>query len=102
MAVITGISTEGKWIKPNAEIPFIGGVFAFIVIFVVPVICSFALQNVVPGLHDEIGFTKSMLVLLPTWNLFLWLMKVKTLFFYLPAWLLLGVIAILKSLEMFT
>jgi len=62
MATITGVDSEIKWINSIGETPIIGGVFAFILILIIPVLCSFASQQLTPGLSDELGFTKAMLV----------------------------------------
>lgn len=72
---------------------------AFILIFLSPVICSFTLQEFMPGFKNEFGFTRAMLLLLPTWNLFLWVIKIKTTFFFCPAWIIFGIISIAKILS---
>ncbi len=98
--MIVGVKTENKQLNAIAEIPFIGGLFIFIVIFIVPVICSFLCQAFIPLLHNDIGFTKALLILLPGWNLILWFSKIKLYIFFLPAWALLGGFALLKIIRM--
>lgn len=98
--MIVGIKTENKQLIAIAEIPLIGGLFIFIVIFIVPVICSFLCQAFIPALDNDLGFTKALLILLPGWNLILWFSKIKLYIFFLPAWALLGGIALLKIIRM--
>jgi hypothetical protein len=95
-----GVKTEVEWIEDIAEVPILGHIFLFILIFVPAVLLSFLAQATIPGLHDDIGFTKAMLVLLPTWNLVLWLFKIKLYCFFLPSWILFGIIAIIKGILM--
>ncbi|HEY6062409.1 MAG TPA: hypothetical protein VIV35_02300 [Chitinophagaceae bacterium] len=91
-----GVDTEKDWINSTTEIPVLGHLFTFALIFIPPVIVSFIARSLIPGLHNDIGFTKSMLVLLPSWNLLIWLFKVRLFILFIPAWLLFGVIAIIK------
>jgi len=97
MAMILGIDTETKWIKEISGIPFIGHIFLFALIFIPAVIMSFILQAIVLALHNDIGFTKAMLLLLPTWNLGLWIGKIRVFIFFVPTWVLFGIISIVKG-----
>ena len=80
-----GVKTDVEWIEDIAEVPIIGHIFLFILIFVPAVLLSFLVQANIPGLHDDIGFTKAMLLLLPSWNLVLWLLRIKLYCFFLPS-----------------
>ncbi len=91
-----GVDTEKNWINSIEEIPVLGHLFTFALIFIPPVIGSFVAQALIPALHNDICFTKAMLILLPSWNLLMWLLKVRIFIFFMPAWLLLGIIAIAK------
>jgi hypothetical protein len=91
-----GVKTEKEWINSIEEIPVLGHLFTFALIFIPPVIVSFIVQAIIPGLHNDIGFTRAMLLLLPVWNLMMWLLKVRLFIFFIPAWILLGIIAIIK------
>ena len=93
-----GVKTEVEWIEDVAVVPVIGHVFLFLLIFIPAVLLSFLAQAVIPGLHNDIGFTKAMLVLLPSWNLFLWLIKIRLYCLFLPSWILFGLIAAIKGI----
>lgn len=80
--MILGVKTKKQWINDIAKVPFIGGVFIFLLIFIVPVILSFLAQAFVPGLQNDVGFTKAMLVFLSTWNLAMWFSKLKLTCFF--------------------
>lgn len=67
MALFLSIDTEIEWINDIAEVPVLGGLFAGIFIFVPAVAMSFCLYAIIPFLHNDVGFTKAMLVLLPAW-----------------------------------
>jgi hypothetical protein len=95
-----GVKTEVEWIEDIAAVPILGHIFLFLLIFIPAVLLSFLAQSIIPGLHDDIGFTKAMLVLLPSWNLTLWLMRIKLYCFFLPSWILFGIIAIIKGILM--
>jgi len=99
--MILGVKTKKQWINDIAKVPFIGGVFIFLLIFIVPVILSFLAQAFVPGLQNDVGFTKAMLVFLSTWNLAMWFSKLKLYLLFLPAWVLLGLIALVKIVRMY-
>jgi len=99
--MILGVKTKKQWINDIAKVPFIGGVFIFLLIFIVPVILSFLAQPFVPGLQNDVGFTKAMLVFLSTWNLAMWFSKLKLYLLFLPAWVLLGLIALVKIVRMY-
>lgn len=99
--MILGLKTKKQWINDIAKGPFIGGVFIFLLIFIVPVILSFLAQAFVPGLQNDVGFTKAMLVFLSTWNLAMWFSKLKLYLLFLPAWVLLGLIALVKIVRMY-
>ena len=101
MSLFLGIDTEIKWIEDISSIPVLGHIFSFVLIFVPAVILSFILQSVIPPLHDDIGFTKAMLVLLPVWNLVLWIVKIKPFILFIPTWVIFGGIAIVKGYLMF-
>lgn len=96
------VKTNIEWINDIAEVPVVGGLFLFILIFIPAVLLSFLAKAIVPGLANDAGFTKAMLVLLPGWNLFLWWRKVRIFLFFLPSWLLLGGIAIAKGVLLIT
>jgi hypothetical protein len=102
MALILGVKTRTKWINNIAKTPIFGGIFLFVCMFIPPVILSFIAQALIQTLHDDIGFTKAMLILLPSWNLILWLAKIKLYLFYIPSWVLFGIIAIIKGILMIT
>jgi len=99
--MILGVKTKKQWINDIAKVPFIGGFFIFLLIFIVPVILSFLAQAFVPGLQNDVGFTKAMLVFLSTWNLAMWFSKLKLYLLFLPAWVLLGLIALVKIVRMY-
>jgi len=92
-----GVQTQVKWINELAELPIIGHLFLFMLMFIPAVLLSFVINAFVPGLKDEVGFTKAMLVLLPGCNLVLWLKHIKLYCFFIPAWMLFGIIAIIKT-----
>ena len=96
--LLLAVKTEIEWIEDIAKIPILGHIFLFLLIFIPAVLLSFLVQATIPGLHNDIGFTKAMLVLLPGWNLFLWLVRVRLYCFFLPSWILFGIIAIIKGL----
>ena len=96
-----GAKTNVEWINDIAKTPVIGGAFLFVFMFVPAVLISFLAQFLIPGLHNDIGFTKAMLVLLPCWNLLLWLIKIRLYLFFLPSWILLGGIAGVKGILLF-
>ena len=89
--------TDVEWINDIAKTPILGSVFLFAFMFVPAVLVSFLVQFIIPGLNNDVGFTKAMLVLLPGWNLFLWLINIRLYLFFLPSWILLGGIAIIKG-----
>lgn len=91
-----GIDTEEEWINETVEIPIIGHFFIFALAFIPPAVCSFITQLIIPQLNNDIGFTKAMLLLLPSWNILLWLWKIRVYIFFIPSWFLFGVIAIIK------
>ena len=93
-----GAKTDVRWINDIAKTPVIGGAFLFVFMFVPAVLTSFLAQFLIPGLHNDIGFTKAMLVLLPSWNLFLWLIKIRLYLLFLPSWILLGGVAVIKGI----
>ncbi|HEX3167362.1 MAG TPA: hypothetical protein VFD24_16035 [Chitinophagaceae bacterium] len=93
-----GVKTDVEWIKDITEVPVLGHIFLFVLIFVPAVLLSFLVQATIPGLHNDPGFTKAMLALLPAWNLFLWMMRIRLYLFFLPSWILFGVIAIVKGI----
>ena len=96
--LILEVRTKVEWIKDIARAPVVGGVFLFLLMFIPAAVVSFILQAIIPGLHDDVGFTKSMLFLLPTWNLILWLIKIRLYCIFLPSWILFGVIAFIKGI----
>lgn len=100
--LLLGVKSEIEWIQETAKIPVLGGVFLFLFTFVPAVVLSFLAQAAIPGLHDDVGFTKAMFVLLPGWNLLLWLRRVRLYCLLLPAWVLFGIIAIVKATLMLT
>jgi hypothetical protein len=94
------VETEKDWIKSISDVPILGHIFVFALIFIPAVICSFIAQALIPYLHNDIGFTKAILVLLPAWNAIMWFSKIKLFIFFLPSWIVLGVIAIVKIILM--
>ncbi len=102
MMLIARVETDINWINDFAVTPVVGHLFLFVMIFVPAVIGSFLAQAIIPGLNNEIGFTKAMLLLLPTYNLIMWLSKIKLFLFFLLSWILLGGIAIIKTIIMIT
>ncbi len=94
--LLTKVETNITWIRDIAEIPILGHIFLFILIFVPAVLLSFTAQAVIPGLQNDAGFTKAMLVLLPAVNLVMWFSKIKLFLFFIPSWIFLGVIALIK------
>ncbi|TDQ08324.1 hypothetical protein [Pedobacter metabolipauper] len=97
--MIVGVKTEVKWINSIAEITLVGGFFIFLLIFIVPVLLSFLAQAVIPGLSDEDGFTKALMLLLPGWNLALWLFRIRLYIFFIPAWVLVGGLALIRLIK---
>ena len=95
------VKTEKDWINEIADIPIFGGIFLFLLVFIPPVVASFLIQTFIPALHNDDGFTKAMLLLLPGWNTVLWFTRIKLFIFFIPTWILFGVIAIIKGIEMF-
>ena len=98
--MIVSIKTDINWMNSIANIPIVGSVFIFLIIFVIPVIGSFIGQAIIPGFQDDIGFTKILMILLPPWNILLWLTKIKLYLFFLPAWLLISGLALMKFIRM--
>lgn len=96
--MLLGVRTTKEWVTELADIFVIGHLFVFGLIFLPPVIASFIAYELIPGLHDDAGFTKAMFVLLPGWNLLMWLLKVRLYIFFLPAWILFGIIALIKAI----
>ena len=97
MALFLGIDTEIEWIEGISEIPIIGHIFLFVLVFVPAVLMSFIFQSIIPSLNNDVGFTKVMLVLLPVWNLGLWIGKIKAYIFFVPSWILLVAISLVKG-----
>lgn len=100
MALFLRVETEIEWIDDISETPILGHLFVFALIFIPAVLMSFVIQGIVPGFHNDVGFTKAMIVLLPLWNLGLWLGKIKIYTFFIPSWILLGVISLVKGYMM--
>ncbi len=96
--LLLGVKTEIKWIQQTAKLPIFGGIFLFVLMFLPAVLISFLVQAIIPVLDGDTGFTKAMLVLLPGWNLILWLSKIRISVFFLPSWILFALIAIIKFL----
>lgn len=94
--LLLGVKTKIGWINDIAKTPILGDFFLFVVMFVPAVLLSFLAQAIIPALQDDVGFTKAMLLLLPSWNLLLWLSKIKCYLFAIPSWIILGVIALVK------
>jgi hypothetical protein len=92
--------TKVDWINELAGIPVLGGAFLFVFMFVPAALLSFGAQKIIPGLNNDVGFTIAMLVLLPGWNLLLWLGRIKLYCFYIPAPVLFGGIALVKGILM--
>ncbi|MDB5207874.1 MAG: hypothetical protein JWR72_2949 [Flavisolibacter sp.] len=99
--ILVSVKTEIEWTGDIAAVPIIGHGFAFLLIFIPAVLSSFLTQEIIPGISDETGFTKAMIILLPTWNLVMWFLKIKLFILFIPSWLLLGVISVIKIIQMF-
>jgi hypothetical protein len=91
---------DNEWINEITDTPIFGGLFLFVLMFIPPVLVSFFLQVIVPMLNNDIGFTKAMLLLLPCWNFLLWHLKIKLYIFYIPAWIIWGLISFIKGILM--
>jgi len=100
MGLLLTVKTDIGWINEVSDTPIFGGFFLFILTFVPPVSMSFLLQAVVPMLNNDIGFTKAMLLLLPSWNFLLWHFKIKLYAFFIPAWIIWGIISFIKIILM--
>ena len=100
MLIIT-VKTRIEWINDLDKIPVIGDGFLFILMFVPAVLASFLLQLIIPGLDNDSGFSTAMFILLPCWNLFLWLKQIKLNLFFIPSWIFLGALAIIKVIQQF-
>lgn len=100
--MIAGVKTGNKTINELVAIPFVGDVFLFVLIFIPPVLISFALQATLAPLQNSLGFGKAMIFALPLWNLLLWFCKLKLYVFFVPAWLLLGGIATYRGVVLFS
>jgi hypothetical protein len=100
--LILAVKSKIDWINEAGETPFFGGIFVFLLMFIPAVLLSFLAQAVIPGMHDDLGFTKAMLILLPVWNLFLWVKQIKLYLFLFPSWIILGGIAIIKGILLLT
>ena len=98
--LILGVKTKVEWINSISYVPVLGHIFLFLLMFVPAVLASFLVKEIFPGLHNDVGFTKAMLVLLPSWNLSLWLLKIRLFIFFLPAWIFFAVIGIIKGILM--
>jgi len=98
---MTSVESEIEWIEEIGAIPFIGSGFAFLLIFIVPVLCSFISAEILNHLNYDIVFERSMMILLPSWNLLLWQIKVKTRFLFFPAWLFWGGIGLYKGIMLY-
>jgi hypothetical protein len=96
MLLLLGVKTDKEWINEIATIPIVGGFFLFAFIFIPPVIGSFAATQIIPYLNNDTGFTKAMFIFLPSWNLLMWYLKIRLFLLFIPAWLLFGIIAIIK------
>lgn len=97
MALFLGIDTEIKWIDDISSIPIVGHILLFILVFVPAVIVSFIFQATIPFFYYDIGFTRAMLILLPIWNFGLWVIKIRVFILFIPSWILLGIIAVIKG-----
>ncbi|GAB2813378.1 hypothetical protein GCM10027043_11350 [Ferruginibacter profundus] len=70
--------------------------------FIPAVLLSFLSQTIIPGLNNDVGFTKAMLLLLPGWNFLLWFREIRLYLFFIPSWILFGVIAFIKFILLVT
>ncbi|ANE52119.1 hypothetical protein [Flavisolibacter tropicus] len=96
--LLLGVRSNVEWIQDIANVPIVGKAFLFLLIFIPAVLLSFLAHTVIPGLHDDEGFTKAMLLLLPSCNLFMWQIRIRLYCFLLPSWIFFGVIAIIKTI----
>lgn len=94
--MIIGIKTNRKRLLEVTEIPVIGGFFLFVLCFVPAVAATFFVQHLFPSISGDPNFGYILSVLLPLWNLLLYLLDVRLSVFYVPAWLLFGVIGLLR------
>ena len=99
--VLPSVKTDIEWINSFAELPIIGHGFLFVLIFVPAALLSFLAQTIIPYLNNDIGFTKAMLILLPSWNILLYFLKIRLYMFFIPAWILLPVISVINGIIMF-
>ncbi|MET0571465.1 MAG: hypothetical protein ABWZ79_08560 [Pedobacter agri] len=99
--MIVGIKTTNKKINDIVDTPFLGGLFIFVMIFIPAVLTSFLLQALVPAFQNNKGFTKALIFALPAWNLLFWFLRLKLYILFIPAWLLLGGIAVVKGYPIF-
>lgn len=102
MLLFLAAKTDVEWINDITKIPILGDAFLFVFMFVPAALLSFLAQAMIPGLNSDVGFTKAMLVLLPSWNLSLWTIKIRLYLFLLPSWILLGGIAVIKGILLIT
>ena len=96
--LILSVKTDTEWINNIADTPVLGHMFLLILMLVPAALLSFFIHSIIPELNNDVGFTKAMLVLLPSWNAFLWFSRTKLYFFFLPSWILLGGIALVKAI----
>lgn len=93
--LLLSIKTDKDWINEFAEIPLPGQLFVFAFIFLPPVTASFVAQMTIPALNNDTGFTKAMFILLPSWNLLMWFLKVRLFFFsYRPGYCLVSLLSL--------
>ena len=100
--MIIGMKTEVEWLKSLYAIPILGGWIPFLLAFILPVITSAILEKSIIGFEENYVFESSMMVLIPLWNLFLWLINVRVYILWLPSWLIMGVIVLIKLIERIT
>jgi len=94
--MIIGVKTNRKRILEIASVPVIGGFFLFVICFVPAVAMTFFIQYLFPSISGDPYFGYILGVLLPLWNLLLYVFDIRLRIFFIPAWLLFGVIALMR------
>jgi len=94
--MIIGIKTNRKRLLKVADAPVIGGIFLFITCFVPAVAATFFIQYLFPSISGDPYFGYILGVILPLWNLLLYIFDIRLSIFYIPAWLLFGAIGLLR------
>lgn len=94
--MIIGIKTNHQTLLKAADVPVVGGFFLFALCFLPAVFSAFFIQYLFPAISGDPYFGYLLAVLLPLWNLLLYVFAVRLSIFYVPAWLLFGAIGLLR------